>query len=260
MIDLNKALGLPEVASEHGPVNDHMLAMLHWLMLVLLVGWSIFFVYCLIRFHHRRQPKADYTGVKGHASTHLEVGVVLVEAVLLLGFALPFWYTRVNEFPTSPDTVKVRAVGYQFGWLMHYPGPDGKFGRTAVEFYGTGTAQEQIGLDPNDPSGKDDIFLTSELILPKDRPAIVEVTSKDVIHNFAIKSMRIAQDAIPGMNIQMWFTPVKLGESDIVCGQLCGAGHANMRAILSVVEDEEFKARFEAAPAATSTPVASMVP
>lgn len=257
MFNLNKSIGLPEVASEHGPVIDHMLGMVHWFMLVLLVGWSCFFVYCLIRFNRRRHPKADYVGVKSHASTHLEVGVVIVEAILLLGFALPFWSARVNSFPTSPDTVKVRAIGYQFGWLMHYTGPDGKFGHTHSRFYGSGTAQEQAGLDPADPNGKDDIFLTSELILPKGRPAIVELTSKDVIHNLAIKSMRIAQDAVPGMHIPMWFTPTKTGEWDIVCAQLCGAGHANMRAILTVIDNEEFKTRFETPAAPAVAPVAS---
>ena len=259
MFSLNKAIGLPEVASEHGPMIDHMLSMIHWFMLVLLVGWSCFFIYCLIRFNRHRHPKADYVGVRGHASTHLEIGVVLVEVILLLGFAFPLWSVRVNAFPTNPDTVKVRAVGYQFGWLVHYTGPDGKFGRTSPKFYGTGSPQEQAGMDPADPNGKDDIFLTSELVLPKGRPAIVEVTSKDVIHNFAIKSMRIAQDAIPGMHIPMWFTPTKTGEWDIVCGQLCGSGHANMRALLTVVEDEEFKTRFEtpSAPAPAATPVAT---
>jgi cytochrome c oxidase subunit II len=247
---LNKALGLPPPASEHGYMIDHMLEMLQWFMLLLFIGWSVFFLYSLVRFHRSRHPVADYTGVKGHASTHLEIGVVVFEAVLLLGFAFPLWSTRVNEFPTSADTVKVRAVGYQFGWLIHYPGPDGKFGRTAPAFYGTATAQEQAGLDPADPNGKDDMFLTSELILPKGRPAIVEVTSKDVIHNFAIKSMRIAQDAIPGMHIPMWFTPAKTGDWDIICGQLCGAQHANMKATLEVVENEEFVARFETPAAA----------
>lgn len=250
---LNKSIGLPEVASEHGHMIDHMMEMLHWFMLLLFIGWSVFFLYCIVRYHRSRHPKADYRGVRSHASTHLEVGVVIVEAVLLLGFAFPLWFTRVNEFPTGPEVVKVRAVGYQFGWLMHYPGPDGKFGRTSPDFYGTADARQQAGMDPDDPNGADDIFLTSELILPIGRPAIVEVSSKDVIHNLAIKSMRIAQDAIPGMHIPMWFTPIKEGEWDMVCGQLCGSGHANMKATLQVVDNDAFKGRFEAAAAPAET-------
>ncbi len=250
---INRSIGLPEVASEHGHMIDHMLEMLHWFMLILFVGWTIFFFVCLFRFHRSRNPKANHDGVKSNASTHLEVGVVLVEAILLFGFAFPLWSVRVNEFPTGPDVVKVRAIAYQYGWLMHYPGPDGQFGRTHPDFYGTSTAQQQAGLDPDDPNGEDDIFLISEMILPRDRPAIVEVTSKDVIHNFALKSHFIAQDAIPGMHIPMWFTPTRNGDFDIICGQLCGAGHANMRAILTVVDNDEFRTRFEVGEAPTET-------
>ena len=246
---LNKSIGLPPVASEHGHMIDHMLEMVHWFMLFLFVGWTIFFLYSLFRFYRKRNPKANYSGSKSQASTHLELGVVIFEGILLLGFAFPLWGTRVNEFPTGPDVVKVRVVGYQFAWIMHYPGPDGQFGRTSPQFYGTASAQQMVGLDPADPNGKDDMFLSSELVLPKGRPAIVQVSSKDVIHNFALKSMRIAQDAVPGMQIPLWFTPEQTGDWDIVCGQLCGAGHANMKATLTVVENNEFKARFETPPA-----------
>ena len=57
--------------------------------------------------------------------------------------------------------------------------------------------------------------------------------------------MRLAEDAVPGMQIPLWFTPDQTGDWDIVCGQLCGAGRANMKAILTVVENAEFKSRFE---------------
>jgi cytochrome c oxidase subunit 2 len=54
--------------------------------------------------------------------------------------------------------------------------------------------------------------------------------------------MRSAQDAIPGAKAHMWFTPTKTGTWDIICGQLCGPGHANMKATLEVVSQEEFDA------------------
>ena len=67
---INELIGLPELASEHGSMVDHMLEMVHWLITVLLIGWSAFFIFCLWRFRQKRNPRASYAGVKGHASTH----------------------------------------------------------------------------------------------------------------------------------------------------------------------------------------------
>lgn len=212
---------------------------IHLFMAVLFVGWSAFIVIALFRFHRSRNPKADYLGVKSHASSHLEVGVVIVEAVLLLGFAFPFWKQRVKDWPTGPDVVHVRAVGYQFGWFFHYPGPDGQFGRVDPDFYAT----HPVALDLQDPGSKDDIVVPGTLTIPVDRPCVIDVTSKDVIHNLAIVPMRIAQDAFPGQEVPMWFTPTKKsvdGPWEIICGQLCGAGHSQMKAFIEVISEEDW--------------------
>ena len=238
---INEAIGLQELASEHGSMVDHMLEMIHWLIAVLLVGWSVFFVYCLIRFRTKRSPKADYHGVRGHASTHIEVGVVIVEAILLLGFAFPLWTARAAEYPEGPDVVRVRAVGEQFKWTMHYPGNDGKFG--LIDPFLISDANP-LGIDPEDPNSDDD-FLFTELVIPKGRECIVTLTSKDVIHNLHLPSMRIAQDAIPGAVADMWFRPTKTGRWQTICGQLCGSNHAVMVGYMEVKTEEEFEAWYK---------------
>ncbi len=238
---INELIGLPEVASEHGSMVDHMLEMVHWLVAVLLIGWSAYFFYCLYRFRKKKNPKASYGGVKGHASTHVEFGVVAIEAILLLGFAFPLWAVRTTEFPTGADVVKVRAVGEQFKWTMHYPGPDGVFGITKPELI---SGDNPLGRDPEDPNGKDD-FLYTELVLAKDKECIVTVSSKDVIHNLALHPMRMAQDAIPGSIADMWFKPIKTGRWEMVCGQLCGSGHSGMVGYMEVKSQEEFDAWYK---------------
>ncbi len=234
----SKFLGLPENYSAHGGQVDHMMDVVHWFMIALFVGWTLFFLYCIFRFWHRNHPKACYHGVRGHLSTHLEVGVIIVEAVLLLGFAFPLWADRVDSWEQVQklEPLRVRVVGYQFGWTYHYAGADGKFGRVdATKMTGPG----DIGLDLDDPNSLDD-FTSSSLKLPVNRAAVLNVTSTDVIHNYSIVPMRIQQDAIPGREIPMWFTPVKTLETFVVCGQLCGEKHGDMTTILEVVEGEEF--------------------
>ena len=172
---------------------------------------------------------ADHHGVKSGISTHLEFSVVLIEAVLLLGFAIPLWAKRVNQFPDTKDAILVHAVGQQFNWTYHLPGGDGQFGRRDVSLV---TNQNPVGLDYNDPASKDDIIALGELHIPVNRPVIIELSSKDVIHNFNLTNMRIAQDAIPGSIIPMWFKPIKTGTYEVICGQLCGLGHYSMTACL----------------------------
>ena len=110
MFSLNRLMGMPENASEHGYTIDHMLEFCHWFMLALAVGWSIFFVYTLWRFRAGRSPKADYYGVRTKASTHIEFMVVLIDVLLLIGFAVPLWAKRVMHFPLG-DAITVKVVG-----------------------------------------------------------------------------------------------------------------------------------------------------
>ncbi len=239
---INELLGQPELASKHGGEIDHMLEVVHWFMAVLGIGWTIFFVVVLFKFNRRSNPKASYKGVTSHFTTHLEVLVVIVEAVLLLGFAFPLWAKHVQDIPDEedPNAVRIRAVAEQFRWNFHYAGADGRFGLVRPDYINGGNP---IGLVKEDPNSYDD-FLSNELILPKDKTCIVQVSSKDVIHNLALIPMRIQQDAIPGMEIPMYFIPTKTGRWDVVCGQLCGAGHAKMVAFMEVQESEEFDSWF----------------
>ncbi|RBP47505.1 cytochrome c oxidase subunit 2 [Roseimicrobium gellanilyticum] len=236
---LNKILGIPELASEHGEMVDHMLELVHWFMLVLFIGWSTFLVFVFTKFRKDKSAKADYVGVRGHASTHIEIGVVIVEAILLLGFAFPLWAQQSVGYPTGKEVVKVRAMGEKFKWNFQYAGQDGTLGGYALANIGN-PATNEMGLDAKDPNGKDDFVKGATLTLPVGRPVIIDVTSKDVIHNLALVPMRAAQDATPGVNGHLWFTPTKTGSWDIICGQLCGAGHSGMRGTLEVIPQKDF--------------------
>jgi len=235
---INELLGQPPNASEHGYQIDHILEFCHWFMAALFVGWLSYFIFVLIRFRRSRHPVADHQGVKSGISTHLEFSVVLIEAVLLIGFAIPLWAKRVNQFPDSRDAILVHVVGQQFNWTYHLPGPDGQYGRREVSLVSN---NNPVGLDYNDPASKDDIVVVGELHVPVNRPVIIELSSKDVIHNFNLNSMRIAQDAIPGSIIPMWFTPIKTGTYEVICGQLCGLGHYSMKGSVVVDSPEDYQ-------------------
>ncbi|MDA7672335.1 cytochrome c oxidase subunit II [Akkermansiaceae bacterium] len=237
-LNWSKWLGIPENFSEHGGNVDHLIDIVHWFMFALFLGWTLFFFVCCWKFRASKNPKASYHGVTSHVSSHLEIGVVIIEAVLLLGFAFPLWWERTDQFDLvqKTDPVRVRVIGYQFAFNYHYPGNDGKFGRIDRHLV---SGPGDPCLDPDDPNGWDD-FVASSLKLPVDRNAILQVTSTDVIHNYSIIPMRIQQDALPGRDIPMWFKPIKKLETYVVCGQLCGEKHADMRGLMQVVSQKAY--------------------
>ena len=257
-------LGLPALASAHGGQIDGLLGWIHIFMLILFVGWGGFIAYTLVRFRRSRNPVASYTGVKSHRSTYVEIGVAVVEAILLIGFAIPMWAARVESIPPAHEALVVQVTGEQFAWNVHYAGPDGKFGRTDIKLL---DAQENpLGLDRTDPAAKDDVTNLNQLYLPVNRPIIVRLRSKDVIHSFGVPELRVKQDAIPGLTIPIWFVPTvttaemrtRKGNAEfqyeIACAQLCGLGHSAMRGFVIVQTAEEFQKWLEERIAEQSAP------
>jgi cytochrome c oxidase subunit II len=244
-------LGLPPLASAHGGQIDNLIGWIHIFMFILFVGWGGFFLYTLARFRKSRNPVADYRGVTSHRSTYLEVGVAVVEGILLIGFAIPLWAARVDSLPPENEALVVQVTGEQFAWNVHYPGADRTFGRTDIKLLDL--QSNPLGLDHDDPAAKDDITVVNQMNLPVNTPIIVRLRSKDVIHSFGVPEFRVKQDAVPGFTIPIWFTPtvttadmrVKTGnpefQYEIACAQLCGLGHARMRGIVTVQTAEEFQ-------------------
>jgi len=241
---------MPPIASEHGAQIDATLDWVHWLMAILFVGWMGFFLFCLWRFRRSRSPVASHVGARSQASSWLEGAVAVAEGVLLIGLSIPLWADRVAEFPDEKASTVVRVVAEQFAWNVHYPGPDGLFGKTSIDKIDL--QSNPLGLDRADPAGKDDVTTVNQLRLPVGKPAIVHLSAKDVIHSFGVPEMRIKQDAVPGLEIPVWWTPTvttaqmreRLGDPDFVyeiaCAQLCGIGHARMRGFVTIDEPAEF--------------------
>ena len=244
-------LGLPPLATEHGGAIDSLIGWTHIFMFVLFAGWGAFFAYVLVRFRKSRNPVANYTGVKSHASSYLEGGVLVVELVLLFAFSIPLWAQRVDHVPPESEALVVHVTAEQFAWNVRYPGADKKFGKTDIKLIDTQT--NPLGIDRNDPDAKDDVTTLNQLYLPANRPIIVKLRSKDVIHSFGVPEFRVKQDAIPGLTIPIWFVPnvttaemrTRTGQAEfqyeIACAQLCGLGHYRMRGFVTVLTAEEFQ-------------------
>jgi cytochrome c oxidase subunit 2 len=233
-------LGMPEAASNHAKGVDDLILYVHLLMGALFFGWLAYFIYALLRFKKSTNPKADYVGARSHYSTYLELGVATVEAVLLIGLAVPLWAKAVDNPPRPEEKpVEIQVMAQQFAWAAHFPGTDGKWGRQDTKF---ADRSNPFGLDTaGDPAAKDDVSVVTEaFLLPVNRPVVALISSMDVIHCFKVPTMRVTQDAIPGLSIPVHFTPNKVGNYTITCAQLCGNGHSTMKGVFKVVSEEDY--------------------
>ena len=101
---------LPIDVSTHGHNVDWLINWTHWFMIVLFVGWGIYFFYCLFRFRKGANPTATYDEVKGKTAKYVEIGVVVVEAVLLVVISIPAWSAFKHDFPSQSEALTVRVV------------------------------------------------------------------------------------------------------------------------------------------------------
>ena len=255
MIDILHKLGLPINMSVQGAAIDEINAIVHWLMLVLFVGWGIFFIVSLVKFRASKNAKADYTGVKSHLSSLLEAVVAVIEIVILFGFGFPIWAARVTDVPSTYESVHLRVVAQQFAWNFHYPGPDGKFGKTRADL--VNEQENPVGLDRSSDNASDDFYTVNQLHVPVNKKIRIDLSSLDVIHSFTLPELRVKQDAIPGMVIPVHFTATMTSDEflkttigtkregkslEVTCAQLCGLGHYRMRGFFTVHDDEGYQA------------------
>lgn len=242
--------GLPAAASAHAAAIDFVLGLEHWGIAVLFTFFFAYFVYALYRFRRSANPTASYAGMHSLWSVYVVLAIVVAEGVLLVAYEMPEWRERVLNLPAAGESTVVRVVAEQYQWNIHYPGRDGRFGRTDV---GLVSAENPLGLDRRDEAARDDVVTVNELNVPVDRPVVIHLTSKDVIHSFAVYEMRVKQDATPGTDSPVWFQPIvttaemrrRSGRPDfdyeITCSQLCGLGHYRMRGVVTVMASDEFQ-------------------
>ena len=192
--------------------------------------------YAIWRFRDRGQ-KAHYT----HGNNTLEVIWTSATIILFVGLGLLGYraWAEVRFTQPSPDAIKVEVTENQFVFNFRYAGPDGKFGRLDPKLISASTGNP-LGLDPDDPTGKDDIVVPT-LTVPVNHEIELLIRSQDVIHNFYVRELRLQQDAVPGLMIPMHFTADTIGRYEIVCTQLCGLAHYRMRSFLDVVSDADYQ-------------------
>jgi len=229
----------PEDISAHGaPIDEQMSetmaeAGISFLAAQFLLG---FFVWRFSSYRRDAKIKRFPGGAKGLVvAAFLLVGL----EVLFLGIFGTRTWASIYLTPPSATAMPVQVQAGQFAFYFRYPGPDGKFGPLHPDKINEGE-QNFFGLDvDHDPDSRDDI-VTAKLAIPVNREIHLLMHTKDVGHSFFVRELRIQQDFVPGLDVSVHFTAIKVGKYEIVCTQLCGLGHSNMKAYLEVMTQQDF--------------------
>lgn len=188
----------------------------------------------------RREEKIKSFPGGAHGLVAAAVIIVGAEVIALGAFGSKAW-ASIYFTPAAPDATQVQVQAEQFAYYFRYPGPDGKFGPIHPEQINEADANF-FGLDRvHDADSKDDI-VTAQMAVPVNREVHLLMHSKDVGHSFFVRELRVQQDFVPGLDLSIHFTPTEIGKYEILCTQLCGMGHYNMKAYLNVMSQQDFEA------------------
>jgi len=218
------------IASNWGYV-DNTLIITFWITGTVFVAVLLFTAYCVLRFRHREGQQALYEP----ENKRLEWGLTIATALGVAAMLAPGLYVW-HQFVTVPaDATEVEIVGRQWSWSYRLPGKDGRLGTSNVSNIST---DNPLGLNANDPNAQDDVVIESDnLHLQIGKPVKFLLRSLDVLHNFYVPEFRGKMDMIPGAVTYYWVTPTRPGTFDILCFELCGVGHPQMRGQVVVEED-----------------------
>jgi cytochrome c oxidase subunit II len=225
----------PAAASAYAPLLDSRFRVALWILGGLFVLAQL--VLFLVLGRQRREGNSSWYG-----NWKLELAWTLAIAAIFFWFNVSgesLW-SRMTSHTAAGNAIQVEVTGVQFQWYFRYPGPDGVLGRVDAVKFARPDEGNPLGIDPDDPAGKDDV-VSPTLVLPVSREATLILRAQDVIHSVFIPAMRFKQDAVPGMDFHAQFTPTQIGSYELTCTQLCGLGHYRMRAVVRVVSDGDFK-------------------
>jgi cytochrome c oxidase subunit II len=226
----------PPPISQHGQAYDAQFNATLWVTGVIFFLAQIALGYVIIKFRDK-----GGTAKYSHGNNTLEAVWTSATALLFIGLVLAG--TRIwaaVHFDEAPaDALRIEVMAKQFAWAFRYAGPDGKFGRTDLKQIND-QGGNPFGIDEKDPAGKDDITSAS-IKVPAGRPVLLILRSRDVIHNFFVRELRLKQDIVPGMEIPFHFQADQIGVYEVPCSELCGLGHHQMRTTLEVMSEANFE-------------------
>jgi cytochrome c oxidase subunit 2 len=235
------------LASVHGRWTDSLFWTTMIVIGIVFVITQILLFFYSYKYQHQDNKRAYYYP----HNNKLEIVWTMIPAIVMALLVFAGWKTWTNITMAAPqEAIEIEVMGKQFNWMIRYPGADGKFGESRTNLV---DAVNEMGIDFSDKNAMDD-FTAREIHVPKGKPVLLKIRSRDVIHSVFLPHFRLKMDAVPGMPTKFWFVPTKTTAEmqnetgnpnfvyELACTEICGRGHFAMRAILVVDEPEDYEA------------------
>jgi cytochrome c oxidase subunit II len=215
--------GLPTLISKDGERIDWLMNATHFFNIILFVIMCVWMGWACLKHNHKHT--ADYDHGDGKRNIVIAMGIsafifFVVDGNLFVNTLIDldeaFW--NFKKPAQDPNTVRVEVNAHQWAWDFRYAGPDKKFGTP------------------------DDILTWNELKVPLGVPVSMQLASVDVIHSIYFPNLRVKMDAVPGQINRLWFSAEQPGDYDIGCAQHCGTNHYKMKAMLTVMPPDAYRA------------------
>jgi cytochrome c oxidase subunit 2 len=209
ILGLDQVQLLPVSASAQAEPIDRMFALEFRVIAFLFALIVVLMVYSIVVFRRKKGDTTDARHIEGN--TKLEVFWTIIPLVTVLYFSYLGAQSLAETQRVDPQAMEVNVIGQQWSWRFEYP--EGGFSST-------------------------------ELVLPVNKQALLHLTSNDVIHSFWVPEFRVKQDVLPGGEEfvrDYRITPTEIGDYKVRCAEMCGLDHANMRAPVRVLSEEDFQ-------------------
>ncbi len=230
---INLQPGATKIAQEQG--------WLHWFMLIIctVIFVAVFGVMFYSIWKHRKS--VGHKSASFHESVKVEIAWTVIPFIIVILMALPATKAVVAQKDTSNADLTIKATGYQWKWGYDYIKGEGE----GIAFIST-LDNEHRNMSNNGAKGVDvDDYLLkvdNPLVVPVNKKVRIITTANDVIHAFAVPSLGIKQDAIPGFVRDTWFRAETVGDFHGQCQELCGKEHAYMPIHVKVLSAEDYAA------------------
>jgi cytochrome c oxidase subunit II len=215
---------------------DNTIIITFWITGAVFVAVILFMAYCVYRFRHKEGRQAHYEP----ENKRLEWWLTIVTGVGVAAMLAPGLFVWQQFITVPDDATDIEVFGQQWQWSFRLPGPDGQLATSDIRLI---TPDNPLGLNRDDPKSQDDVVVEGgELHLPVNKPIKALLRSADVLHDFYVPEFRAKMDLVPGQVSYIWFTPTRTGTFEILCAELCGVGHPQMRGKVIVQEESEYQA------------------
>jgi cytochrome c oxidase subunit 2 len=210
---------------------------LHYVMLIicLVIFVAVFGVMFYSILKHRKS--VGHKAANFHESVAVEIAWTVAPLVIVIAMGAMATRTVVAMKDTTNPDLTIKATGYQWKWGYDYLKGEGE----GVKFLSTLDLNHRVMSDEGKPQGDDYLLkVDNPLVVPVDRKIRIITTASDVIHAFAVPSLGVQQDAIPGFVRDTWFRANKTGDFYGQCAKLCGKEHAYMPIHVKVLSQADY--------------------